>query len=440
MSKLLEEAIIDAEKLRNAALENARNLILEEYAADIKSAVKTILEGYPNPSGIIENEEEHYSEPDIRPDPMNDMQEDTLLDPHAEEDEDIVLDFDTLKDAIDAELSLSDELDIPPEESIEDDLLDRDESLISEDGSSMASGIVEGCPAAVPGAKREKIIREFVNLRQDGWEEEYQNLGSSCPNPQTSTPSSSAEVPGEKERLNPHSLQRDEVEPFERLEEYKDPSEDSDWRTLYSDDDEIEEIDESLIRTCIEEELKDLNVDYEIAPSGRVVGADRTEKSVTEDSMKELLASKDEEFNTLRHDLQKEIETLKENFEKKVSENKRLLFNTRTLAEKLEKANLASGKLLYVNRVLKNPSLNERQKVILAESIEKTVSLEQAKAAFEMTKAMQDSSRTSQKEGKERLQEARGMANRTFVVSPGKDEEIDSTYSRMRELAFGRQR
>lgn len=43
-SKLLEEAIIDAEALRAAALKNAEQAILEKYAPEVKSAIETILE------------------------------------------------------------------------------------------------------------------------------------------------------------------------------------------------------------------------------------------------------------------------------------------------------------------------------------------------------------------------------------------------------------
>ena len=43
-SKLLEEAIVDAEALRTAALKNAEQAILEKYAPEVKSAIETLLE------------------------------------------------------------------------------------------------------------------------------------------------------------------------------------------------------------------------------------------------------------------------------------------------------------------------------------------------------------------------------------------------------------
>ena len=44
MSSLLEQAIIDANDLRAAALKNAETAILERYSAEVKSAVDSLLE------------------------------------------------------------------------------------------------------------------------------------------------------------------------------------------------------------------------------------------------------------------------------------------------------------------------------------------------------------------------------------------------------------
>ena len=44
MSDMLEQAIIDAEALREAATKNAETLVLEKYSNQIKEAVETLLE------------------------------------------------------------------------------------------------------------------------------------------------------------------------------------------------------------------------------------------------------------------------------------------------------------------------------------------------------------------------------------------------------------
>ena len=44
MSSLLEEAIVDATALKEAALKNAEHAVLEKYSGEVKDALKTLLE------------------------------------------------------------------------------------------------------------------------------------------------------------------------------------------------------------------------------------------------------------------------------------------------------------------------------------------------------------------------------------------------------------
>ncbi len=44
MSDMLEQAIIDAEALKEAATKNAETLILEKYSNQLKNAVESLLE------------------------------------------------------------------------------------------------------------------------------------------------------------------------------------------------------------------------------------------------------------------------------------------------------------------------------------------------------------------------------------------------------------
>ena len=44
MSSLLEQAIIDATALKEAALKNAETSVLEKYSVEIKEALKSLLE------------------------------------------------------------------------------------------------------------------------------------------------------------------------------------------------------------------------------------------------------------------------------------------------------------------------------------------------------------------------------------------------------------
>ena len=44
MSSLLEEAIVDAKALKEAALKNAETAVLEKYSGEVKKALDTLLE------------------------------------------------------------------------------------------------------------------------------------------------------------------------------------------------------------------------------------------------------------------------------------------------------------------------------------------------------------------------------------------------------------
>lgn len=49
MSDMLEQAIIDAEALKEAAVKNAETLVLEKFSGEIKKAVETLLEQEEDP-------------------------------------------------------------------------------------------------------------------------------------------------------------------------------------------------------------------------------------------------------------------------------------------------------------------------------------------------------------------------------------------------------
>ena len=52
MSNMLDQAIIDAEALKEAAIKNAEAAIVEKYSDDIKQAVNQLLEQAPNPEDL----------------------------------------------------------------------------------------------------------------------------------------------------------------------------------------------------------------------------------------------------------------------------------------------------------------------------------------------------------------------------------------------------
>ena len=59
MSTMLEQAIVDAQNLKEAAIKSAESAIVDKYAAEVKMAVATILEQEEEPSLDTEDEVEN---------------------------------------------------------------------------------------------------------------------------------------------------------------------------------------------------------------------------------------------------------------------------------------------------------------------------------------------------------------------------------------------
>jgi len=139
-------------------------------------------------------------------------------------------------------------------------------------------------------------------------------------------------------------------------------------------------------------------------------------------------------------DVAEELETLKKAQEELVFENKQLtekLSNYEEavgqLRESLHDVNLSNGRLLYTNRVLRNPSLNERQKEKIVEAISNAGSVTDAKVIYE---TLQSAVETKPKRSPKTLSEA--ISNkRASVLRATRQESApsDPLQERMKRLA-----
>ena len=129
MSNMLEQAIIDAKELREAALRNAEAAVVEKYSAQVKETVQKLLEQEDAPLG------------DEEPDEVSPMEQVPLA--HMEEeDEVVVVDLDDIIAAADEEedeeevtldrAEIADEVGIDLEDDVEPGNRD-DEIDINED-------------------------------------------------------------------------------------------------------------------------------------------------------------------------------------------------------------------------------------------------------------------------------------------------------------------
>ena len=180
MSKMLEQAIIDADALKEAALRNAEQAILEKYSKEVKNAVENLLEQPEEPPTM----DLEMGAPDAAPEggqedfakdmPRADTDEDDLCACPDEEDE-IEINFDELAAQLDAEMmgheDLADEVPgeegLPPEEEeeelalTEDGEISFDEDFISEIMEKLTLDI-NPVPSGQPGGASNKVLKKEI--------------------------------------------------------------------------------------------------------------------------------------------------------------------------------------------------------------------------------------------------------------------------------------
>jgi hypothetical protein len=196
----------------------------------------------------------------------------------------------------------------------------------------------------------------------------------------------------------------------------------------------------------LEELLEKLTVDVEPVKSGWSGISDSLMEDAEEMTLakaqdteqKEKIASMQKAIKSLQdvnEDLTKKL-NLKENKHKDVLGN--LKEATRALQHmqnKLKETNLSNAKLLYMNKVLVNNSLNERQKNKIVESLSKSKTVEEAKVIFDTLQSATGS--TLNKKQPKSLSEAVNKTTSTVLLSRRSEtkEKIDPSSDRWKILA-----
>ena len=139
-------------------------------------------------------------------------------------------------------------------------------------------------------------------------------------------------------------------------------------------------------------------------------------------------------------DMQDELEVLRKAQEELVFENKQLKEHlsqykeaTTQLKEGLQDVNLSNARLLYTNRVLRNTSLNERQKERIVEAISRAGSVTEARTIFDTLQSTVEAKPTKSPQS---LSEA--ITRRSSVIRASRHNEkpsSDPLQDRMKRLA-----
>ena len=383
MSDMLEKAIIDAAALKEAAVRNAENLVLEKYSNQIKNAVSSLLEqedpaaamgAGPNPA-----EEGEAGEP---PKVMEHI-------PLAVTTED-----------------LDEEVEIPLEQ------LMKEVTKLSE--TMRFGGDFIDDPEV-----QENVLLEMDKVELEEMVGEDPNVpGLGAPEASFTEGYGLEEYDLEEGDVMDEEIVLDEADFEATLEEAIQEALIVDIDPLATRKGGWAGLPESTVRLA-EEELLALEQDS-VRREHRAEINNAVKKL---QSVNEHLTTQNTQFRTVIEESHKQAAR----FSQAVLQ----------LKEKLDEVNLANAKLLYQNKVLNSNSMNERQKKKLVESLSSASTIEEAKVIFETLEGTVGS--TSRKKRPESLGEAVEKSSSMILSNrrrePVRQKESSPTYDRWKSLA-----
>ena len=388
MSSLLGEAIVDAKALRESALKNAESTIIEKYSDEVKKTLEQLLE--------------------------------------QEEDESPELD--ALAADIGAEPSLDDETPSTDEEITQDDVpLAATDDLSQNDGANLSGFPNYGDNVEVSidlGALQESIEELAKTLEED----EEVEISLDSIEEEAKPDYIDLDKDGDKEEPMKKAAQ-DAKEKKKVDEEIDVDPVDDDAAKAEADAEQSKGLDEAFIEAVMEK----LTVDMGAEISG---WAGRPTSQLKNEQEKELAAEaadtveeqedSEEELNESLTELESENSALKEQLDKYKQA-------VEEIKENLYEVNLSNARLLYTNRVLRNTSLNERQKEKIVEAISSAGSVAEAKTIFE---TLQSTVEAKPKRSPKSLSEAIGRKSSVIRASRKESTQPNDVFSdRMRRLA-----
>ena len=420
MSSMLEQAIVDAAALREAALKNAEQAIIEKYAPEIKNAVENMLN--ESPMGRPVRHEGRTARVTVENDGTGRV---------------------GIQYESGGKTFLVNEVDL--EEASEQDILQEEEmEMMAGAQAAMPPGSDMNIPLGSTGGEAmcpcpddedsisfEFSLDDFKNMAVD--QEPGEPMDAPGLEGEEGDMDLGLDLGGEEDDMG-FEDEEEEEDPLLGLQERKytellnileEISEQDDKEVLDEDNEELEE-DESL-----DEEL--------IVDMGEGKGGWHETNEATLQYQQEMQLAKQEstKYKEENEALQKKLEELDEAYNKLSTENELFETTIYKINDKFKSTLVSNAKLLYSNRVLRDASLNERQKIKIVEAINKARNPEEAKALWETLKTTVGSTIT--KKGPQSLSESVNRRSNLSSMLPrrnNKQTQQEDTFSeRMRKLA-----
>ena len=398
MSSMLEQAIVDATALREAALKNAEQAIIEKYAPQIKDAVESLLEG-DNTGGIrVGSYVRHLETNQIGK--IRSIDEDGFQ--IEAKDGKVFL----------AEIDQIEEADMLNEE-------DLGGNIASVATSQSVQAPISSAPISVvdPSAQAE-LSMEF-DFDPTDFEIDLGIVKAAV----NSDPSSDGEEPETTEELL-GDLGDEEFSLQEMVNMVKE---------ILSEDDEEEEVpdaEEENDEAVIEE---DLVVDLEQVKHGWNTTNDSAR---TYDQDKSLAQMEDTKWKEENEALVKKVAELQESLATTTKDAHKLLGVVEQLKSKLDETIVSNARLVYSNKTLSDASLNERQKSKIVDAIATAKSAGEAKTLHETLTTTVGSNNTAAPKS---LSESVNRKSNLSAIMPRRKERVVtesmSFADRMKKLA-----
>ena len=422
MSSLLEEAIVDAKALKEAALKNAENVVLEKYSGEVKKALDTLLEQEELEEG---GEDETLTE--FTDDVPYAFQNEEL--DEVPEDEIVEIDFDALKARLEEEDEVVEEEDLNDALEMADDMAGGDplDQMADRDAEEDAAELGATPVEPLEEGKDRFIIMKSSRALDDG----KAQPSNAYSNPTTTKKAGvkAGHVYDSKEAAEKDAKKLGDVNPVGFVV-VKLAAEDLD-----------EDID--LSGLFIEELVEELVVDMIPRPQGwsSVNSANNSVEQANNDAMEAAVQAHLEEQD--EEEMQKETapDVVCDHglYESQISEltesNRELRALVVEAKDQLTKLNLDNAKLVYQNKALNSASLNERQKAQIVEAVQSANSVEEASMIFETIQNAVGST-PDQRTRPQTLREAVQRPTSLLINSKRNNEATkDPTMGRMLRLA-----
>ena len=337
MSSMLEQAIVDAQALREAALKNAEQALIEKFAPQIKDAVESLLEEkQPQAKKKVSYEGQNYSLMEIDGDKATLQQEGNKP---------FVVEVSSLEEALLLE-------EAPQDPASEEKMMDPFEEL----------------PYSFQKDDEAEVEYEFT-MKDFG--EDTLDFGDIM----------DKDMPQE-EPTESYDDVANEVAP----EEPAAPAEEEGGLDLGGLDLQ-EELDENDIVSEIMNLMNEMD-DSDLLEEELIVDVSQQKTGYNETFGPTLEYEMDMEKAKKRaEEKEEENENLKETLKRFKLKNKQYKDAVEKLSEKLNETMLSNAKLIYSNKTLGDASLNERQKSKIVEAIAKARTPEEAKNLCEALNA-----------------------------------------------------